>query len=174
MYSKWQQFLHDFCRDSFYIQFNYFHFLNKKITIDQTATIINNFSIKVIWISLNKSISLSINFMIEITSWDNLFTRHISSYYYWRVNTLKHFVSLPKKNKGEQIARPCRWDFCISVFDLRPIVSKLFSKRVCESLYKLGLFYARLLQRLKTYSYSFLIFQQISIHSRWDYFLWLL
>ena len=41
----------DFKIDSFYIQFNYFHFLNKKITIDQTAMIINNFSIKVIWTS---------------------------------------------------------------------------------------------------------------------------
>ena len=66
--------------DSFYIQFNHFHFLNKKITIDQTAMIINNFSIKVIWISLDKSISLSINFMIEITSWDNLSTRYISNF----------------------------------------------------------------------------------------------
>ena len=51
------------------------------MTIDQTAIIINNFSIKVIRIILEKSISLSINFMIERTSWDNLLTRHISSYY---------------------------------------------------------------------------------------------
>ena len=160
MYSKWRQFLHDFCRYSLYIQSNYFHFLNKKITIDQTAMIINNFSIKVIWISLDKSISLSTNFMIEITSWDNLFTRHISSYYYWRVNTLKPFVSISKTNKGEHLPPPCRWDFCVSVNVLRPFVSGTFLKSVCKSVCKLRTFSARLLHGLL---FTIVIWEQFNV-----------
>ena len=64
--------MRDLQTDSFYIQLDYFHFLNKKITTDQTTMIINNFSIKVIGLSLDKSILLSINFITEGISWNNL------------------------------------------------------------------------------------------------------